>query len=273
MGKKKKLKFKNLPEHKKLLWLIADNVTRNDVMFLSELDYGRDVEKHAELITNFKQTLDTSKIESWHPMEVWELNRWSAPSYTDTIGHSRRAFSCAALMACYFDGVASTIESLDVLLPLFESLVRLDLLDWQKHFSNFLLHGIEVSRYPEVKFSLQLTYFLSFQYKQADHSALRIRYDQLMIEEISMLKHHWESQWNETWDPALEPEIERPAKIIETHITHGSAHMFSAKCVYQTAEQINDTALCTELKTLARRIAWLGDDDIDEFLPTSTICL
>jgi len=273
MGKIKKLKFKDLPDHKKFLWLVADNVTPNDILFLSELDYGQDGEKHAELITYFKQTLDTSKLGSWHPMEVWELNRWSDPDYLDTIGHSRRAFSCAALIACYFDGVGCPIESLDTLLPLFESMVRLDLPDWQRYLADFLLYGITRTKDPEDKFKTQLTLYLSSKLESTNIVALRASYNQLMADEMSMLKHHWESMWNASWDPALEPQVDRPEKIIETNITHRTTHMFTAKYVHQKAEHIDDVALSEDLKALARRIAWLRKDDIDEFLPSSTIYL
>lgn len=274
MSKKpKKLNFKNLPDHKKLLWLVANAVSPNDILFLSEQDYGYESEKYAEKITYFKQTLDTSKLESWYPMEVWELNRWSSPDYLDTIGHSRRAFSCAAMMAYYFDGLGEPIESLDTLLPLFESLVRLDFPDWQKHLSCFLSDGVTKTKCSENKFNLQLIIFLTFQTDSKDLAALRAAYDQLMLDEMSMLKHHWESQWNATWDPALEPQPERPAKIVDTYITHGTAHMFSAKLLHLKAEQINDVKLSEDLIKLARRIAWLGKDDINEFLPASTIYL
>lgn len=141
--------------------LVADNVTPNDILFLSEQDYGTDSDKHAELITYFKLPLDTSKLEHWYPAEVWELNRWSSPGYLDTIGHSRRAFSCAGLMAYYFDGLGKPVEYLDVLLPLFESLVRLDLQDWQEHFLSFLSHGLTKTKCPEGKFSVQFTLYLS----------------------------------------------------------------------------------------------------------------
>ena len=273
MGKIKKLKFKDLPDHKKLLWLVADNVTPNDILFLSELDYGQGGDKHADLIKYFKLTLDTSRFDSWYPMEVLELNRWSDPDYLDRIGHSRRAFSCASLMAYYFDGDENLDEMLDVLLPLFESLVRLDLIHWQKHFSNFLMHGITTAKDPEDKFKIQLTLFLSSKLETTDIAALRVSYNQLIADEMSMLKHQWVSMWNATWDPALEPQVDRPDKIIETNITHQTTHMFAAKYVHQKAEQIDDAALSEDLKTLARRIAWLRKDDIDEFLPSSTIYL
>lgn len=83
----------------------------------------------------------------------------------------------------------------------------------------------------------------------------------------------WDHQWKKTWDTALEPNIKRPGKIVDTYITHGSAHMFSAKYVYLKAEQVNDSTLSEDLKNLARRIALLGNDDIDEFLPTPRLHL
>ena len=281
MGKIKKIKFKELPAHKKFLWLVADNVTSNDILFISEQDYGTDSDKHAELITYFKQTLDTSKLESWYPAEVWELNRWSSPSHTDTVGHSRRAFSCAGLMAYYFDGLGNPVEYLDVLLPLFESLVRLDLQDWQEHFLSFLSHGLTKTKCPEDKFSIQFTIYLSRLSETTDLSELRTGYNQLMIDEMSMLKHHWEHLWNETWDSALEPEIDRAAKIIDTYLTHPTAYIFTAKFTYLKAEQVNDVPLSEDLKSLARRIARLGKGDItwldkcniDELPPTSIIYL
>ena len=274
MGKKAKtLKFEDLPEHKKHLWLVANNVTRNDILSLSKQDYGQDSDRHAESMTYFKQTLDTSKLDSWYPMEVWELNRWSSPGYLDTVGHARRAFSCSGIMAYYFDGLGEPVDTLDILLPLFESSVRLDLPDWQRHLSNFLSYGSTKTKYVEDKFILQLVRFLARHSESTDLAELRSAYDQLMLNEMSMLKHQWENHWNETWDPALEPQIERPAMIVETNITHGTAYLFSAKYVYQKAEQINDAELSEDLKTLARRIAWLGHDNIDEFLPTSTLHL
>lgn len=273
MGKTKRLKLKDLPEHRKLLWLVSDNITPNDVLFLSELDYGQDIEKHTEQITHFRDTFDTSKMESWYPLEVLELNRWSDPTYTDTIGHSRRAFSCAAIMACCFDEVTWSHEYLDTLLPLFESLIRLDLPDWRKHFSKFLLHGITKTKDPEDKFKIQLTLFLASEFESADLSTLKASYDQLMADEISMLKYSWKYMWNETWDPALEPDIERPNKIVDTDMTHRTTHMFAAKYIHQKAEQIEDVSLSEDLKIVARRIAWLRKDDIDEFLPSSTIYL
>lgn len=281
MGKIKKLHFKDLPEHKKFLWLVADNITPNDILFLSEQDYGTDSDKHAELITDFKITLDTSKLESWHPTEVWELNRWSSPRYLDTIGHSRRAFSCAGLMAYYFDSTGNPNEYLDVLLPLYESLVRLDLQDWQEYFASFLTHGLTKIKHPKDKFSIQLILYLSRLSETTNLNALKVGYNQLMVDEMSMLKHHWEHQWNETWDPALEPQIERPTKILDTYLIHSTAYMFSAKYVYLKVEQINDAALSEDLKTLARRIAslgkgdiaWLDKNDIDDLMPTSVIYL
>ena len=274
MGKKaKRLNFKDLQEHKKLLWLVADHVTPNDVLFLSEQDYGQDSDKHAEQISYFKQTLDTAKLDSWYPLEVWELNRWSSPDYKNIIGHSRRAFSCAGIMAYYFDGLGQPLETLNTLLPLFESLVRLDLQDWQEHFSNFLHYGLKKTKYSEDKFKIQLTLFLTFQSNTKNLAAIREAYNKLMSDEMSMLKHDWEHLWNETWDPALEPQLDRPAKIVDTQITHGTAHMFAAKNLQIKAEQVNDAKLSEDLKTLARRIAWLGQDDIDEFLPASTIYL
>jgi len=273
MGKIKRLKFKDLPEHKKLLWLVSNNITPNDVLFLSEQDYGQGIEKHAERIADFRETFDTSKMDSWYPIEVWELNRWSDPTYTDRIGHSRRAFSCAALMACYFDEVGWYHEYLDTLLPLFESLIRLDLPDWRRHFSKFLLHGITKTEDPEDKFKIQLTFFLASEFESADLSTLKARYDQLMADEMSMLKYNWELMWNETWDPALEPDVERPKKIVDTDMTHRTTHMFAAKYIHQKSEQIEDVLLSEDLKILARRIAWLRKDDIDEFLPSSTIYL
>ena len=273
MGKIKKLKFKNLPEHKKFLWLVADNITSTDVLFLSEQDYGNESDKHAELITYFKQTLDTSQLEYWYPTEVWELNRWSSPGHLDAIGHTRRAFSCAGLMAYYFDGRGESLGFLDILFPLFESLVRLDLQNWQTYFSKFLSHSLTSIKCPEDKFIVQLTIYLSLLSETVDLAVLRAGYNQLLIDEMVMLKYHWEHMWNETWDPALEPQIERPSKIVDTYITHGTAYMFSAKYVFQKAVNINDAVLSEDLKTLARRIARLDKNDIDEFLPDSTIYL
>lgn len=273
MGKKKRLKLKDVPEHKKFLWLVADNITPNDILFLSEQDYGSDSGKHAELIVDFKLTLETSRLDSWHPIEVWELNRWSTPHYLDKIGHGRRAFSCAGLLAYYFDKTENYGELLDILLPLFESLVRLDLRGWEEYIAIFLLHSLKRVKYPEDKFAIQFTLYLTRLSKPSELNKKRADYEQLMVDEMSMLKHNWEIQWNETWDPALEPEVERPRKIIETYITHGSAHMFAAKYVYLIAEQIDNSKLSKDLKHLARRIAWLGKDDIDEFLPASKVYL
>lgn len=72
MGKKKRLKLKDVPEHKKFLWLVAVNITPNDILFLLEQDYGSDSGKHAELIVDFRLTLETSRLDSWHPIEVWD---------------------------------------------------------------------------------------------------------------------------------------------------------------------------------------------------------
>ncbi len=274
MGKKKTNKtFKNLPDEKKFLWLVADNITRNDILFLSELDYGHEREKHAERITYFKQTLDTSNFDSWYPMEVFELSRWSHPGHLDMIGHGRRAFSCAGLMACYFDGVAETIESLNVLLPLFESLVRLDLPDWQAHFSDFISYGLTKTDCSEDRFKLDLTLFLTVLSETKDPVVLKVAYDQLMEDEMSYLKNHWQLLWNKTWDPALEPKVVRPAKIVDTFITHNTASLFSAKYVHQKAQQINELELTESLKILAHRIARLGNDDLDDRFQNSTIHL
>lgn len=274
MGKKKTNKtFKNLPDEKKFLWLIANNVTPNDILYLSELDYGHDQAKHAERIKYFKQTLDTSNFDYWHPMEVLELNRWSRPGYLDMIGHGRRAFSCAGLMACYFDGVGEPIGSLDVLLPLFESLICLDLPDWQKGFSNFLSDGISKTKLSEDIFTLQLALFLTVLSESKDSKVLKTAYDQLMEDEEAMLIHHWQAYSNKTWDAALRPKVVRPAKIVDTFITHSTASLFSAKYVHHKAEQLNEPELVKNLKSLAHRIFKLGNDDVDERFPDSTIYL
>lgn len=282
MGKIKKLKFKGLPKHKKILWLVADNISDDDILFLSEHERGNDISKHAERITYFKQTLDTSKLEPWYPIEVWELNRWSSPGFLDTIGHRRRAFSCAGIWAYYSDSMGNSInESLDILLPLFESLVRLDLQDWQKHFSNFLLHSLTTITYPEDRFTVQLTIFLSLLSETTNPKLVRISYEQLLADEMYMLKYAWAHNLNETWDPALEPHAERPSKIVDADIIHRTAYMFSAKYVYLKAEQINDTSLSEDLKTFARRIArlgkgeitWLDERDIDDLSTNSIVYL
>jgi len=273
MGKKKKLKFKDLADPKKFLWLVADAITPNDILYLSGLDYGFDKDKHAERISYFKRTLCTSKLESWYPMEVWELNRWSSPDYLDSIGHSRRAFSCAGILAYYFDNKGEPTELFDTVLPLFESLIRLDFPDWRKYFYNFLSEGVVKMKYPEDKFKLQLVVFLTIGLDSEKSGEIRDAYDKLMEHELSHLKYEWEHMWNETWDSALEPTVERPDKIVDTNITHGTAHMFAAKYVYHKAEKLTDNALEQDLKNLARRIALLGNDDIDEYLPASTIYL
>lgn len=274
MGKKKTNKaFKTLPDEKKFLWLIAKSISPNDILYLSELDYGHGSAKHAERIFDFKQALDTSKFDYWYPMEVLELNRWSKPGHQNIIGHSRRAFSCTGLMDCYFNKISKPIESLDVLLPLFESLIRLDLPDWRCHFSNFIIDGISKTEAPEDVFNLQFTRFLTVLSETKVSSKLQAAYDQLMEDELSMLRHHWEMSWHKTWDPALEPELVRPAKINDTFITHSSAAMFTAKYVYQKAEQIDDSKLTENLKNLAQRIARLVSDESDGFFSESTIHL
>lgn len=248
-------KFQDLPAHQKFLRLVTEKITPSDILFLSGLDYNTDIQEHADRITYFKQTLDTSKLDLWYPAEVWELNRWSCPGYLDTIGHSRRAFSCAGLMAYYFDRQESPVEFLDVLFPLFESLVRLNLLDWQEHFLSFLSYGLTRIKCPESKFCVQLTSYLTHLSETNNPNELRTGYNQLMVDEMCMLKHYWKHHWNKTWDPALEPKIDRPAKIIDTRLTHQTACQFAANFVYQKAQQVDGATISKNLETLAHRIA------------------
>lgn len=265
MGKSKKTKFKNLPKHKKFLYLVSRNITSIDVLFLSELDRGQDAENHAEKINLFRETLDTFQMDSWYPMEVWELNRWSAPGYLDTIGHGRRAFSCTALLACTLDNVRASIELLDIVFPLYESLMRLELPEWQVHFFDLLQYGIDQTTSSEDRFKLHLTWFLTLQSNEKDSVRVAEAFDRLMAEELKML----EGFKNHIGQVNGNNEIERPRKIVDTYITHGTAYMFVAKEIYAKSMQIEDTELSEKLMKLSQRIAWLRGDNVEDFLPSS----
>jgi len=128
----------------------------------------------------FKQTLDPSKLDLWYPIEVWELNRWSSPGYLDEIGHRRRAFSCMGLMAGDFTHRYGLGELLDVLLPLFESLVRLNLTNWTTYFLDFLLFGLRKTKHPEDRFNLQFLIFLTKIIKEDDADKLQSAYSELL---------------------------------------------------------------------------------------------
>ncbi|MFT4177052.1 MAG: hypothetical protein QM627_10400 [Luteolibacter sp.] len=73
---------------------------------IAEADYALDAEKHLEALIPIWKGDELKKLDSWFPMEVLELIRWSEPENsewkpgsTGTRGHKMRAFSCAVLLA------------------------------------------------------------------------------------------------------------------------------------------------------------------------------
>jgi len=264
---KKPQKLRDIEDHKKILWLVAQTTTREDLLYISQLDHGRDVDRHFESSLYFKNTLDTSELDHWYPLEVWELNRWSSPGYLDMEGHRRRAFSCIGITAYDFNRSNGAENALDVLLPLFESLVYLKLPDWQHHFLQLLEFGRNKTKNSEYLYQLQIIMFLTQISNETNFEKLQAVYNQLIIDDEIMQKGVWGLYSHRTWDENLAPKTQAPFQFFQPSLTHGTAHMFAAKLVYYKANLIDNNALSKGFKDIAFYIAKFGHDDLDDFLP------
>ena len=80
---------------------------RVDESMLHEIaaaDYGQDIDKHMEALLPLWSGGEIVALDTWYPMEVLELTRWSAPGglnpheVPDIRGHVIRAYSCAVLL-------------------------------------------------------------------------------------------------------------------------------------------------------------------------------
>ena len=73
---------------------------------IAEADYAQDVSGHFSALKPIWEGGELTVLDSWFPMEVLELIRWSEPEdpewkpgSTGSRGHKMRAFSCAVLLA------------------------------------------------------------------------------------------------------------------------------------------------------------------------------
>ena len=73
---------------------------------ISEANYGYEPEKHFSRLEQIWRGCELGEMDTWYPMEVLELMRWSEPGKEDwkpcsdgIRGHKIRAFSCSVLLA------------------------------------------------------------------------------------------------------------------------------------------------------------------------------
>lgn len=95
-----------LPDQRAAVDYLRGMVDEDMLHEIAAADYGRDVEKHLAALIPIWKGGELGELDSWYPMEVLELIRWSEPEdsewkpgSTGSRGHKMRAFSCAVLLA------------------------------------------------------------------------------------------------------------------------------------------------------------------------------
>ncbi|WP_109484316.1 hypothetical protein [Occallatibacter savannae] len=93
------------PDGDVLLRSISAHVTDEMLECIAQADYGCDFDAHLAALRQLRDTGDLPATESWVPLEVLQLTRWSdpenpewKPGSTGEFGHWIRAFSCAAIL-------------------------------------------------------------------------------------------------------------------------------------------------------------------------------
>jgi len=97
------------------------------LMEIAEADYAQDVFGHLSALKPIWEGGELTELDSWFPMEVLELIRWSEPENpewkpgsTGSRGHKMRAFSCAVLLATpnFEPDKETLIQMIDSVFPL-----------------------------------------------------------------------------------------------------------------------------------------------------------
>ena len=97
------------PSEGGLLSHLSRNMSAEMLLEIANSDHGNGVHENTAALDEICRAGKAPEFLPWHPREVLSLTRWSEPTdhdqikdYCDTKGHTKRAFSCAVLVAWDF---------------------------------------------------------------------------------------------------------------------------------------------------------------------------